>query len=208
MTSPFRKDDPFPLAGSYVRLEPLSEYHIEGLCAVAFDPEIWRWTTSELRNPGDVRAYVEAALRERDSGRSVPFATLALTPDGREVVAGSTRFGNIDVPSRRVEIGWTWIARVWQRSAVNTEAKYLMLRHAFEFWNCQRVEFKTDALNEPSRTAILRLGAREEGTFRKHMITASGRVRDSVYFSIVDDDWPEVKSRLESRLAAGPTGKV
>ncbi len=109
---------------------------------------------------------------------------------------------NMDPPNRHVEIGSTWIAPEWQRTAVNTEAKYLMLRHAFENWNCLRVELKTDALNHRSRKAILRLGAREEGTFRKHMVTATGRVRDSVYFSIVDTEWPEIKLKLEHRSSA------
>jgi RimJ/RimL family protein N-acetyltransferase len=106
---------------------------------------------------------------------------------------------NMDLPNRHVEIGSTWIVPEWQRTAVNTEAKYLMLRHAFECWNCLRVELKTDALNQKSRDAILRLGAKEEGTFRKHMVTWTGRVRDSVYFSIVDTEWPEIKLSLAKR---------
>jgi N-acetyltransferase len=108
---------------------------------------------------------------------------------------------NIDVPNRRVEIGATWIAQPWQRSAINTEAKYLMLRHAFEALQCVRVELKTDALNQQSRHAILRIGAREEGILRQHMVTWSGRLRDSVYFSVLDSEWPGVKAALEARLA-------
>jgi RimJ/RimL family protein N-acetyltransferase len=115
-------------------------------------------------------------------------------------VIGSTRYANIDRAHRRVEIGWTWVARAWQRTAVNTEAKYLLLRHAFETLGCIRVELKTDSLNAQSRAAILRIGAREEGIFRNHMITASGRIRHTVYFSITDAEWPEVKSRLEAKL--------
>jgi RimJ/RimL family protein N-acetyltransferase len=107
---------------------------------------------------------------------------------------------NIDRVNRRVEIGFTWIVPAWHRTAVNTEAKYLMLRHAFEAWKCMRVELKTDALNQRSRNAILRLGAKEEGTLRRHLITWRGRVRDTVYFSILDSEWPEVKSRLEAML--------
>jgi RimJ/RimL family protein N-acetyltransferase len=114
---------------------------------------------------------------------------------------GSTRFGNIDAPNHRVEIGWTWIGKPWQRTPVNTEAKFLMLQHAFEVWQCIRVEFKTDALNTRSRAAIARLGAKEEGIFRHHMITESGRLRDSVYFSIINDEWPEVKTLLQKLLA-------
>lgn len=113
---------------------------------------------------------------------------------------GTTRYMNIDLANRKVEIGSTWIAPPWQRTAINTEAKYLMLRHAFETWKCIRVELKTDALNQQSRQAILRLGAKEEGTLRKHILTWDGRERDSVYFSILDNEWPEVKAQLESKL--------
>jgi len=192
---------PVTLQGTHVRLEPLSLGHLDGLCAVGFDPRIWTWTTSAVRNRKEMESYVATALREKDQGLALPFATVALAPDGSAAVVGSTRFGNIDVSSRRVEIGWTWIHPDWQRTAVNTEAKLLMLRHAFETWNCLRVELKTDTRNDRSRAAILRIGAREEGTFRKHMLTESGRIRDSVYFSIVDDEWPEVKARLLARLA-------
>jgi N-acetyltransferase len=115
-------------------------------------------------------------------------------------VIGSTRFMNIDRANRRVEIGSTWIIPAWQLTTVNTEAKFLMLRHAFEEWRCIRVELKTDALNQKSRKAILRIGAKEEGTLRKHVITWTGRARDSVYFSILDSEWPEVKARLEQKL--------
>ena len=113
---------------------------------------------------------------------------------------GSTRFGNIEPTHRRIEIGWTWIGRPWQRTVINTEAKYLMLRHAFEEWKCIRVELKTNAKNVRSRAAIARIGGKEEGTLRRHMINADGSYRDSVYFSILDDEWPNVKARLEERL--------
>ena len=122
-------------------------------------------------------------------------------------VIGSTRFMNIDRINRRVEIGSTWIAPAWQRTAVNTEAKYLMLRHAFEVWRRIRVELKTDALNQRSRNAILRIGAKEEGTLRRHLLTWSGRVRDTVYFSILDTEWPEVKAMLETTLAPNAASK-
>src|SRR5207253_8485009 len=113
---------------------------------------------------------------------------------------GSTRYGNIDRTHHRVVIGWTWLAREWQRTSMNTEAMYLLLRHAFETLGCIRVELKTDSLNSRSRAAILRIGAREEGTFRNHMLTASGRIRHTVYFSIVDSEWPAVRARLETLL--------
>jgi RimJ/RimL family protein N-acetyltransferase len=146
-----------------------------------------------------MRRYVETALDEQRRGVSLPFATL-LKANGQ--VIGSTRYGNVSLENHRVEIGWTWIGRAWQRSAVNTEAKYLMLRHAFETLGCKRVELKTDALNERSRNAILRIGAKQEGIFRRHLLTDTGRMRDTVYFSILDDEWPAVRARLEARLAA------
>jgi RimJ/RimL family protein N-acetyltransferase len=127
----------------------------------------------------------------------LPFALIE-TSSGR--VVGSTRYGNFDRLHHRVEIGWTWVTRQWQRTPINTAAKYLLLRHAFETLKCIRVELKTDSLNDRSRAAILRIGARQEGIFRNHMITASGRIRHTVYFSIVDSEWPEVKATLEAKL--------
>src|SRR6266850_7994292 len=186
--------EPVILEGRYVRLEPLSLSHLTGLVEVGLDPDLWRWTTTSLASAEDVRRYVETALQEQHEGRSAPFVTIELR-SGR--VIGSTRYGNIDLKDRHVEIGWTWIARPWQRTAINTEAKYLMLRHAFEVLNCIRVELKTDVLNERSRAAILRIGAKQEGILRNHMIMASGRIRDTVYFSIIDSEWPGVKRMLE-----------
>jgi RimJ/RimL family protein N-acetyltransferase len=151
-----------------------------------------------MKSHQDFQLLVEKALDEQERGESVVFATVECS-SGK--VIGSTRFMNIDRANRRVEIGSTWIAPAWQRSAVNTEAKYLMLRHAFEIWKCMRVELKTDALNRKSRNAILRIGAKEEGTLRRHVITWTGRVRDSVYFSILDSEWPEVKLKLQGMLA-------
>jgi RimJ/RimL family protein N-acetyltransferase len=190
--------EPVTLEGAVVRLEPLDlARHWEGLRAIGLDPELWRWTVSRVESEEDLRRYLEGALRDQAAGQALPFATCERA-GGR--VVGSTRFGAIAVPHRRVEIGWTWVGRPWQRTAVNTEAKLLMLTHAFERWGCQRVEFKTDARNARSRAALLRIGAREEGTFRKHMLTDRGGVRDSVYFSIVDDEWPGVRARLEGLL--------
>ena len=127
----------------------------------------------------------------------MPFALIEYST-GR--VIGSTRYANIERVHHRLEIGWTWVARPWQRTAINTEAKYLLLRHAFETLKCMRVELKTDSQNARSRAAILRIGAHEEGTFRNHMITASGRIRHTVYFSIIDSEWLEVRARLEAKL--------
>ena len=192
------------LEGDVVRLEPLAPAHHKGLCDVGLDDELWRWTMSLVRQPEEMQRYIEDALHQRDAGTAFPFATIERA-SGR--VIGSTRFGNIDAANRKVEIGWTWIGRSWQRTAVNTEAKYLMLRHAFEVMDCLRVEFKTDVLNARSRTALARIGATEEGVLRSHMITASGRVRDTVYFSILAAEWPRVKSTLAERLPA-PTNEV
>src|SRR5713226_3618815 len=188
---------PVTLAGRHVRLEPLAKAHLAGLVQVGLDEELWRWIPTPVRTQEEMAAYIETALNEQARGVSLPFAIIDRAT-GRAI--GSTRYGNIDRTHRRVEIGWTWVAREWQRTAVNTEAKYLLLRHAFETLGCIRVELKTDSLNEKSRAAILRIGAREEGIFRNHMIAANGRIRHTVYFSIVDSEWPAVKARLESLL--------
>jgi RimJ/RimL family protein N-acetyltransferase len=185
------------LEGDYVRLEPLSIEHLTELSEIGLDEELWRWTTTQVRSMSDLEAYIKAALADQKSGIALPFATIS-KETGRAI--GSTRFGNIDRNNRRVEIGWTWVATGWQRTPVNTEAKYLMLSHAFENLGCIRVELKTDSLNQKSRNAILRIGAIEEGTFRNHMIVSTGRFRHSVYFSVIDSEWPSVKQRLEEKL--------
>jgi|ERR1051326_1054039 RimJ/RimL family protein N-acetyltransferase len=190
--------EPVTLCGRVVRLEPLGMAHHEGLCEAGLDPELWRLNTSPVSTAGDMRKYIETATLSQSQGTALPFATVEQA-SGR--VIGSTRFANIDVANRRGEIGWTWIARPWQRTAVNTEAKYLMLKHAFETLGFIRVELKTDSLNDRSRTAILRIGAKEEGFFRNHMICDNGRIRHSVYFSIIDSEWPQVKAGLEQKLA-------
>ena len=188
---------PVVLEGQHVRLEPLAKEHLAGLAQVGLDEELWRWIPVPVRTGEELAEYIGTALEEQKRGVSLPFALIEKAT-GRAM--GSTRFGNIDRTHHRVEIGWTWVGRKWQRSAVNTEAKYLLLRHAFETLGCIRVELKTDSLNEKSRAAILRIGAKEAGIFRNHMITSSGRLRHSVYFSIVDSEWPAVKARLESML--------
>ena len=186
---------PLTLEGAVVRLEPIRHEHAELFWDAAKNDleDIFRWIPYSMRTPEDFHKLVEKAFAEQERGESIVFGTLERI-SGQ--VIGSTRFMNIDRANRRVEIGSTWIAPRWQRTAVNTEAKYLMLRHAFEVWKVVRVELKTDALNEKSRKAILRLGAKEEGILRKHVITHTGRIRDSVYFSILDTEWPEVKVRL------------
>jgi N-acetyltransferase len=200
--TPLNITTPLTLEGSVVRLEPLRREHADLFWNAAQDAleDIFRWIPYRMQTRADFTQLVEKSHAEQQRGESIVFATVECASAR---VIGSTRFMNIDRDNRRVEIGSTWIAPAWQRTAVNTEAKYLMLRHAFEVWQCLRVELKTDALNQKSRAAILRLGAKEEGTLRKHLITWTGRIRDTVYFSILDTEWPEVKARLEEKLAAG-----
>jgi len=191
---------PVTLAGSVVRLEPVRREHAELFWQVAKNDleDIFRWIPYSMKTREDFDTLIDKAFAEQDRGESVVFATVE---QGSGRVVGSTRFMNIDRTNRRVEIGSTWIAPAWQRTAVNTEAKYLMLQHAFEVWGCMRVELKTDALNQKSRNAILRIGAKEEGTLRRHLVTWTGRVRDTVYFSVLDSEWVSVKEKLESKLA-------
>jgi RimJ/RimL family protein N-acetyltransferase len=181
---------------------PLQREHAPKLWDVMKDhaEDLFRWIPYPMKTAEDSARFIELVLAEHQRGVSVPFATIERS-SGK--IAGSTRFMSIDVVNRHIEIGSTWIAPAYQRTAVNTEAKYLMLSHAFETWKCLRVEFKTDSLNEKSRAAISRLGAKEEGTFRNHMVTSTGRIRHSVYFSIVDTEWSEVKRRLEERMTHG-----
>lgn len=190
--------EPVTLEGRYIRLELLGLQHHAELCEVGLAEELWRWIPHRVRTPDEMRGFIQTALRWQAEGTGLPFATIAKAT-GKAI--GSTRYMAIEKEHRRLEIGATWIAPAWQRTAVNTEAKYLMLRHAFEALGCIRVEFKTDSLNEKSRNALLRIGAQEEGIFRNHMITSSGRIRHSVYFSIVDSEWPAVKTSLEQKLA-------
>jgi RimJ/RimL family protein N-acetyltransferase len=194
---------PVTLQGSVIRLEPIRREHAELFWQAAKDSldDIFQWIPYRMKTSEDFGQLVEKALGEQARGESVVFATVERNS---EKVIGSTRFMNIDRINRRVEIGSTWIAPAWQRTAVNSEAKYLMLRHAFEVWQCMRVELKTDGLNQRSRSAILRIGAKEEGMLRKHLITWTGRVRDTVYFSILDTEWIGVKSQLEAGLKVVP----
>lgn len=188
--------EPVVLAGRSVRLEPLTPEHLPALAAAGSDPAIFRFYPVDFSGATGMKAFFDDAFRTREQGSALPFAVVV---HGEPV--GSTRFGNIERKHRRAEIGWTWLAPRAQRTAVNTEMKYLMLSHAFETLRLMRVEFKTDSLNEPSRRALLRIGAMEEGTFRNHMISQHGRIRHSVYFSITDQDWPSVKARLQQKLA-------
>jgi RimJ/RimL family protein N-acetyltransferase len=191
------KIEPLTLNGEFVRLEPLKIEHHAALCEAGLQEEIWRLSPTQVESPEAMKKYIEAALEEQKYGAALPFVTIEKTT---KKIVGSTRFGNIDINNRRAEIGWTWINPFWQRTYVNTEAKLLMLVHAFETWKCIRVEFKTDAINEKSRSAILRLGAKQEGIFRQHIVCSSGRLRDSVYFSILDNEWHAVKKNLLQKL--------
>jgi RimJ/RimL family protein N-acetyltransferase len=183
------------LSGSVVRLEPLRIDHVPALARAGLDPELWRWIPTPVTTVDEMRAYVQTALDEQRRGVAVPFVIIDQA-SGEAI--GSTRYANIEPTDRRLEIGWTWLASSRQRTGANTEAKLLLLAHAFEVLGAMRVEFKTDALNEKSRRALARIGAVEEGTFRKHRMTASGRVRDTVYFSIIDTEWPATRARLEA----------
>jgi RimJ/RimL family protein N-acetyltransferase len=188
---------PVTLTSPVVRLEPLTLSHVDALARVGLDPELWRWIPIQITSVDEMRAYVATALDEQQRGLALPFAIVDAA--GGEVI-GSTRFGAIDVRNRRLEIGWTWLARSHQRTRANTAAKRLLLGHAFDTLGANRVELKTDALNEKSRHAIGRIGATQEGIFRQHVVCASGRLRDTVYFSILATEWPAVRGRLDDRL--------
>src|SRR5438093_3790055 len=180
-------------------MEPLDlDRHFDGLCEIGLDPDLWRWTINVVRTREELRRYLETALREQGEGRSLPFATVDKA-SGR--IAGCTRFGNIDRHNRRVEIGWTWVGRPYQRSYVNTEAKYLMLRHAFETLGCVRVELKTNVLNRRSRDAMLRIGCVQGGGLRRYQRNEDGTWRDTAWYSVIDAEWPAVKARLEGMMA-------
>jgi RimJ/RimL family protein N-acetyltransferase/GNAT superfamily N-acetyltransferase len=189
---------PVTLEGRHVRLEPLSMAHVDDLSAIGLDPDLWRWIPFQITTPEEMAGYIRDALAAQQAGSAIPFATIDRQTNK---AIGSTRYMNIDRANDRVEIGSTWIAHDFQRSPINTEAKLLMLRHAFETLQCMRVELKTDSMNRRSRNAIQRIGAVQEGIFRNHMRTYTGRIRHSVYFSIIDSEWPQVKAGLESKLA-------
>jgi N-acetyltransferase len=205
------KLDPVTLDGRYVRLEPLTADHVAALLDVATGPRETFALTNVPSNEASMRQYVATALADREAGRALPFATV-----DRQVnrVVGSTRFGNIEFwtwplgnPHQRgehvpdvVEIGWTWLAGSAQRSGINTEAKLLMLGHAFEHWRVHRVSLMTDARNTRSREAILRLGARFDGVLRAARVSADGGIRDTAAYSILDSEWPAVKNALQARL--------
>ncbi len=185
------------LEGALVRMEPLTLDHLPALYEIGLHPELWTWTNAICTTKPALKEYIEEAITSREQGTAVPFVTFDRVSNR---VVGSSRFGNIDSKNRHVEIGWTWITPSAQRSHVNSAAKLLMLSYAFDELGCLRVELKTDALNSKSRNAMLRLGCKEEGTFRRHMITDAGRIRDTVYFSIIAEEWPPIRERLTENL--------
>lgn len=191
------KLDAITLTGQYVRLEPLARNHVHGLCEAIESGELWNLHFTLVPHPRDVPRFVEDALEAQQRGEELAFATIDLAEDR---VVGSTRFMKINLPNKRLEIGFTFIGKRWQRSYVNTEAKLLMLTHAFEALQLNRVELLTDLINTSSRTAIARLGARQEGILRQHMIMRDGRIRDSVVFGLIAPEWPEAKRALQAKL--------
>jgi RimJ/RimL family protein N-acetyltransferase len=189
--------EPVVLEGSLVRLEPLSREHLDGLAAIAFDPLIWRFTIARPTDLAGLEAWLETALANQAGGTEVPFATVDRA-SGRPI--GSTRFLSIVPEHRRLEIGWTWLGRDWQRTGSNREAKYLQMRHAFEVLGANRVEFKTDSRNEAARGGLLGIGGTFEGIFRNHMVMPDGPLRHSAWYSVIREEWPEVKTHLEATI--------
>ena len=181
-----------------VRLEPLSLAHLDDLAAVAFTGDLWKWTAVQPADRAELEAWIESALANAAAGTEMPFATV-LRETGRAV--GSSRFMSIVPEHRRLEIGWTWVGLDHQRTGANREAKLLQMTHAFEALAANRVEFKTDSLNEKANPGLLGIGATFEGTFRNHMIMPGGRLRHSNYYSVTREEWPDVKARLEAKLA-------
>lgn len=213
---------PITLEGQHVRLAPLTQAHADALANAAADGALWNTQVTIIPRPEGMKDYIQFALDglahgnqlafvivRKDRSASVPLASArddkvtanADVSSTSDRIVGSTRFYEIRPQDRAAAIGYTWLAKSAQRTPVNTESKLLLLTHAFENWHCNRVELITDVLNEQSRTAILRLGAKQEGILRKHLILPNGRIRDSVLFSILDDEWPDVKHRLISSLS-------
>jgi RimJ/RimL family protein N-acetyltransferase len=191
--------DRVTLEGRLVRLEPLAAGHKEQLCDAIRDGELWKLRVTLVPHPNDIDAFMRDAKMAHENGDGLTFATVSRAT-GR--VVGSTRFMNADVLNRRVEIGFTFLGSAWQGTGFNTEAKLMMLTHAFETLAMNRVELLTDFLNERSRRAILGLKAKEEGVLRNHMIMRDGRVRDSVVYSIIRGEWPAVRQHLAAKLSA------
>lgn len=189
--------EPAVLTGVRVRMEPLREEHFAGLCDVAFDAPVWRWTIMGEQDEAGLRAWVDTALANAAAGTERPFATVDLAT-GR--VIGSSRYMSIAPEHKRLEIGWTWIGMEFQRTGRNREVKLLQLTHAFEALGANRVEFKTHSRNVQSRTALRGIGATFEGVHRNHSIMPDGSIRDSVWFSVIKEEWPTVKAQIQGLL--------
>jgi RimJ/RimL family protein N-acetyltransferase len=188
---------PVCLAGAAIRLVPLALAHLDALCEIGLEPQLWRRTIIQVRTRAEMEEYVEAALADQRAGTALPFVIVEARSGA---IIGTTRLQAITPSDRRLGIGFTWVALPWQRTVVNTEAKYLLLRHAFEVLGCNRVEFKADAGNEPSRRALLRIGASEEGILRSYRVSASRGIRDVAVFSIIASEWPRIRAELEMKL--------
>jgi RimJ/RimL family protein N-acetyltransferase len=188
---------PVALEGRIVRLEPLSLAHLDDLARVAFVGDLWRWTMVQPSDVTGLRAWIEAALATAATGSEMPFATVDRA-SGRAI--GSSRFMSIVPEHKRLEIGWTWVGLEHQRTGANREAKLLQMTHAFETLGANRVEFKTDSLNEKANPGLLGIGATFEGTFRNHMVMPGGRLRHSNYYSVIREEWPAVKAALQAKL--------
>ena len=188
---------PVVLEGDHVRLEPLDEKHREGLCEAILDGELWKIPVTFVPHPDELDDFLAEAHEMQAGGEGLAFATVDKESDR---VAGSTRFMFADLPHKRTEIGFTFLAKSFQRTALNTEAKLLMLQHAFEVMELNRVELITDHFNFASQKAIRRIGAKHEGILRNHMVMRDGRIRDSIVFSIIRSEWPGVKSHLQGLL--------
>ena len=190
-------NNPVSLIGQKIRLRPMKEQDADALLLAASDGELWNMQLTNIPSPDTVAQYINIAITGRNAGTVLPFVIEEIA-SGKPI--GSTRLWKIDTQNRKLEIGHTWLSVSWQRTYANTEAKLLLLTHAFEVMNCVRVQFTTDELNEKSRNAILRLGAKQEGIVRHERIMPNGRKRNSVRFSIIDEEWPEVRGDLQSKL--------
>lgn len=185
------------LQGKHVRLEPLEVDHQEALLSAAQDGELWELWFTSVPTSGTIAAYIDKALKDKEAGKGNPFVVIE---EATNKIIGSTRYCNADAQNRRLEIGYTWYAKSHQRTSVNTECKYLLLKNAFENLGCIAVEFRTNWFNEASRAAIQRLGAKQDGVLRNHRIDASGVMRDTVVYSIIASEWPVVKKSLLFKL--------
>jgi RimJ/RimL family protein N-acetyltransferase len=181
------------LENHHALLKPLSLDFLDELSEIALDKSLWALGMSRIENKTDLKNYIQKALKERSAGQSYPFVIFDKL---KNRCAGSTRYGNISMENRRVEIGWTWIGKDFQGTGLNKACKFELLKFAFEKLECNRVELKTDALNQQSRKAMEKIGASFEGLLRSHQITSTGRIRDSVYYSIIASEWPEIKAAL------------